>query len=180
MKKTAESSCRRDPGQTALPRRRTFTIREYAPEDLREMAALFYQTVHSVNAADYSEEERNAWADGCPDLETWNRSFLERYTLVAEKDGRIAGFGNIGADGYLDKLYVHKEYQGRGIASALCEMLEKRFPIKTVVTHASITAKPFFEKRGYIVIRRQRVERKGIFLTNFVMEKKTAADAGKE
>ena len=41
-----------------------------------------------------------------------------------------------------------------------------------ISTHASITAKPFFEKRGYRVIREQQVERQGVALTNFVMERR--------
>lgn len=36
---------------------------------------------------------------------------------------------------------------------------------------SSITAKPFFEKRGYIVIKEQTVERFGVELRNYVMEK---------
>ena len=40
-----------------------------------------------------------------------------------------------------------------------------------VTTHASITARPFFEKRGYRVVKEQQVERHGVLLTNFVMEK---------
>lgn len=40
-----------------------------------------------------------------------------------------------------------------------------------VVTHASVTAMPFFELRGYAVLKEQQVERKGLLLTNFVMEK---------
>lgn len=39
-------------------------------------------------------------------------------------------------------------------------------------THASITARPFFEKRGYRVVRAQQVERQGLYLTNYVMEKR--------
>ena len=35
----------------------------------------------------------------------------------------------------------------------------------------SITARPFFERRGYRVVREQQVERQGIMLTNFVMIK---------
>lgn len=38
-------------------------------------------------------------------------------------------------------------------------------------THASITAKPFFQHRGYRVVRKQEVIRHGVALTNFVMEK---------
>ncbi len=34
-----------------------------------------------------------------------------------------------------------------------------------------VTAKPFFEQRGYVTVREKQVMRKGILLTNFVMEK---------
>lgn len=72
--------------------------------------------------------------------------------------------------GYLDRLYVHKDYQGIGIATALCEELEASVESATVTTHASITARPFFEDRGYVVKKEQQVERQGILLTNYVME----------
>ncbi len=39
----------------------------------------------------------------------------------------------------------------------------------SITTHASITARPFFEKRGYRPVKEQQVERKGILLTNYVM-----------
>ena len=146
-------------------------IRKYKSEDCREMAVLFYDTVHSVNAKDYTEEQLNAWATGTVDLAAWDRSFLEHTSLVAVADGRIVGFGDIDKTGYLDRLYVHKDYQGRGIATALCNELERAFPVEAVTTHASVTARPFFEQRGYRVLRRQQVERRGVFLTNYVMEK---------
>lgn len=145
-------------------------IRNYQPEDCREMAQLFYDTVHTVNAKDYSEEQQNVWATGKVDLEQWNQSFLEHYSLVAVEDGRIVGFGDIDHTGYLDRLYVHKDYQGQGIASELCDRLEKSVR-GSVVTHASITARPFFEQRGYQVVKEQQVERQGILLTNFVMRR---------
>lgn len=60
-------------------------IRPYRPSDCGAMAALFYDTVHSVNAADYSPQQLDAWASGQVDLEAWDRSFREHCTLVAEK-----------------------------------------------------------------------------------------------
>lgn len=89
-------------------------IREYRPEDCREMAALFYDTVHGVNAADYTKEQLDAWADGKVDTAAWNRSFLEHDTFVAEEKGVIVGFADMDAAGYLDRLYVHKDYQKKG------------------------------------------------------------------
>lgn len=85
------------------------------------------------------------------------------------KGGRILGFGDMTADGYLDRLFVHREAQGRGIASALCAALECRCSASEFTVHASRTAQPFFQGRGYQVVREQQVERRGVLLTNFLM-----------
>ena len=143
-------------------------IRMYQPADCAVIAELFYRTVHTVNARDYTPQQLDAWADGKPDLEGWNRSFLSHHSLVAVEQGEIVGFGDIDATGYLDRLYVHRDHQRKGIAAALCDELERAVQ-GPVETHASITARGFFEHRGYRVIRRQQVERHGVLLTNFVM-----------
>ena len=145
-------------------------LRPYRTQDCPALAGLFYDTVHTVNARDYTPPQLDAWADGHVDLAAWDRSLSEHHSLVAVWDGVIVGFGDMTSDGYLDRLYVHKDYQGRGIATALCDALERAVP-GPYTTHASITARPFFEHRGYRVVREQQVERKGILLTNFVMQK---------
>jgi len=145
-------------------------IREYQPSDCGELASLFYNTVHTINAQDYTNEQLDVWATGKVDLEVWNSSFLEHYTLVAVEENLIVGFGDIDKTGYLDRLYVHKNFQRSGIATAICNDLEQAVA-GTIMVHASITAKPFFEKRGYTMVREQQVERQGIFLTNFIMKK---------
>lgn len=78
-------------------------------------ARLFFQTVHSVNARDYTKEQ------------------------------------------FLDRLFVHKNHQHKGIATAICDELE--------------SFKAFFEEHGYRVKKEQTLVRNGISLTNFVMEK---------
>lgn len=147
------------------------TLRDYTKTDCAELAELFYDTVHTVNAKDYTQEQLDAWATGKVNLEAWNESFQAHHTVVAEMDGKIVGFGDIDETGYLDRLYVHKDYQRRGVAAAICDALEQRTKAAEFTTHASITARPFFEKRGYTVAREQQVERRGVWLTNFVMKK---------
>lgn len=154
-------------------------IRNYKPSDCKEMAELFYHTIHTVNAKDYTKEQLNVWATGQVDLEKWNQSFLEHYSVIAVEDERIIGFGDIDKTGYLDRLYVHADHQNQGVATAICDALEQTAP-GNITTHASITARPFFEKRGYKVIKEQLVERQGIFLTNFVMEKEMTPDERKK
>ncbi len=103
-------------------------------------------------------------------MEKWDQSFKEHFSLVAVDNEIIIGFGDIDRSGYLDRLFVHSDYQRKGVATAICNQLEQEVQ-GSIVTHASITARPFFEKRGYKVVKEQQVERRGILLTNFVMEK---------
>ncbi|TQQ85355.1 GNAT family N-acetyltransferase [Peptacetobacter hominis] len=146
-------------------------IRRYKSDDVYNMAKLFYDTVHSINLNDYNEEQVNAWANGNVDLKLWDERYLNSYTVISEDKDIMVGFGNIDKSGYLDMLYVHKDYQKMGIATMICNELEKQAD-NCVSVHASITAKPFFEKRGYIVIKEQRVNIRGVYLTNYVMEKR--------
>lgn len=149
-------------------------IREYKPDDCPFLAQLFYDTVHTVNAKDYTKEQLDAWATGDVDLDKWNRSFLEHTTLVAVQDEEIIGFADMDENGYLDRLYVHKDYQGKGFATALVTELERRVGQNSAVcfeTYASVTAKPLFEKLGYTVRAGNIAVRGGVSLVNFRMAK---------
>ena len=49
-------------------------LREYRPEDCAAITRLFYDTVNTVNRRDYAPARLDAWSDGGPDLDAWNRS----------------------------------------------------------------------------------------------------------
>ncbi len=146
-------------------------LRPYRPSDCPALLRLFYETVHTACAGEYSPAQLDAWADGRPDAGARNRSLLSHDAWVAEWAHIPAGFADQDDTGYLDRLYVHPRFQRRGIASALCDQLERRSTAAVLTVHASITARPFFERRGYTLIRPQWVERHGILLQNFVMQK---------
>ena len=96
------------------------------------------------------------------------------YALVAECGGALAGFANLGEDGYFDCLYVSSQMQGRGVATALADAMERRAAqqgASRMVSDVSITARPFFEHRGYRVVQEQTVVRHGVAMTNYHMEK---------
>lgn len=146
-------------------------IREYISSDCKEIIKLFYETVHYVNAKDYTDVQLSVWATGTEDIEQWNKSLSEHYTIITIIENKIVGFGDVDINGYLDRLYVHKDYQKIGIAKAICDKLENAVHKNKITTFASITAKPFFKNRGYKVIRENKVIRNGIELSNFLMEK---------
>lgn len=146
-------------------------IREYNVGDFESIATLFYETVHTVNRKDYTQEQVNVWATGTLDFQKWNKSLSENYSIVAIVDDIIVGFGDLENFNYINRLYVHKDYQNKGIGNAICDELEQQAKGKTIYVHASITAKPFFEKRNYYVYKEQQVELSGVLLTNYIMKK---------
>lgn len=147
----------------------SLTIRQYLNNDCETVSRLFYETIHAVCANDYTAEQLFAWAKDTSRLQMRKEDLLNQYTLVAETDGKIVGFGSIDNSGCLDLLFVHKDFQNQGVATALCDRLEQGF--SEVVTYASVTAKAFFEKRGYIVAQEREVERLGVKLKNYEMQK---------
>ena len=90
-------------------------IRAYQPFDAAPLAALFYQTVHTVNRRDYTEKQLDAWAPKDIDLRAWDRSLQAHHTLVAVEDSCAVGFGDIDSNtGYLDRLYGPQGPPGHG------------------------------------------------------------------
>lgn len=151
-------------------------LRSFQLEDAAAVYQLFYETVHFVNLKDYSPAEVEAWVPSTkPDLHKWGQRFLQQDTLIAEINGQMAGFGNLDEEGLnIDMVYTHKDFQGQGVASALLSSLETQVRENggsSITLAASITARPFFERRGYRHVRDNRVERRGVILRNFIMRK---------
>lgn len=146
-------------------------LRKYRTSDCEEVIKLFYNTVHTINAKDYTKTQLDIWAPKQLDSKEWDRSLQKHHSLVALSHTIIIGFGDIDETGYLDRLFVHTDYQRRGVAAAICNELEQAVNTDTITVCASITAKPFFENRGYQVVRKQQVLKGGVFFTNYFMKK---------
>ena len=148
-------------------------IRPCREADLPALLDVFYRTVHTACAGDYTPAQLSAWAPETPDTARWAEKLRQETFLAAEGGGALLGFGAL--DGaYLDLLYVLPDCQGRGVGSALCGFLEHLCPESRITVHASRTARPFFEAQGYRLVRSQQVERRGVMLENFVLEKDLA------
>lgn len=149
-------------------------LRPYDSKDCEEIIKLFQETVHTVNARDYEKVQLNVWATGREELVKWDNSLKENVTIVADENGIIVGFGDMDRQGYLDHLYVHKDHQRKGVAAQILEALENEAVFQDIpgfTTFSSITAKPFFEKKGYKVLYKNKVIREGVELINYFMKK---------
>lgn len=149
------------------------TIEPYSPQDFDAVLALFYETVHQVNCADYSQAQLDAWAPKEADVGRWHR-VLSQPAWVSRHKGELTAFAVWDGGAYFDCLFVHPAYLRRGIATSLADRVEaaaKRKGERSLQAHASLTAYPFFKQRGYVVTRRQQVCRAGQYLVNMQMEK---------
>jgi putative acetyltransferase len=149
-------------------------IQTYSPERAAEIADLYHAAVHAIADAVYTPEQKEAWAPTPPDYGRWAKRLNSKRPFLALIDKRIAGFIELEDDGHIDCLYTHPNYQGRGVASALYDYLldeASNRRISRLFVEASHVAKPFFAKRGFAVVRENLVERQGVALSNFSMEK---------
>lgn len=75
--------------------------------------------------------------------------------------------------GYLDRFYVSADFQRRGVGALIFAAIAAavpRYGWTRLTTHASITAWPFFESRGFRTICEQTVECRGERFVNYQME----------
>ena len=148
------------------------TIKRFARGYIDDLIRIFELSIKKTCDKDYTEGQIAAWLSGA-DKDKWIPMFESHYSLVAFLGKKPVGFGDIGDDGYLNMLYVHPRYQRRGIAALICDRLEKHAQ-GDIIVDASCTAKDFFLKRGYKVMMKQTVYRKGVALDNFRMSKRYA------
>jgi putative acetyltransferase len=152
----------------------SITVREFRPDDVDSLIALFRATVRSIARRDYTQQQLMAWAPDDIDRGVWMTRCAGRHTFVAEIDAAVVGFAELERSGYLDLLYVHANWQGRGIASALLahtESVARREGAACLHSCVSITARGFFEHRGFFVTASQLVSLRGQKFTNYRMVK---------
>ena len=149
-------------------------LRSFRPADLGAVVRLFTDTVHHINAADYPPAQLRVWAPERPDLELWQERLEGACVWVAEVAGEIVGFAALGARGRLGLLYAHRLWQGKGIGSALLAQVEaeaRRRGAVLLFVRASVTARPFFEHKGFRMLGERWVRREGLALRSYEMAK---------
>ncbi len=152
-------------------------IRDFKSGDEPALWTLFSQSVRHVSIADYTESQVQAWAPATVDIygrdRWWSKMALIKPCL-AEIDGVIVGYASVDHDGYIDHFFCHHLYQRQGIGRSLFGHLQHiaiQGQCRRLFTQSSITAKPFFESQGFVVLEHQRVSIRGEVLDNFKMEK---------
>jgi len=147
-------------------------IRKYQPGDEIPIGDIFYNTIHQINSQDYSQKQIEAWAPSDLDKSIMSKKIIDIDPYVALLDTKIVAYADLQEDGYVDHFFCHHKYQRQGIGSFLYSFLEKiaiSKGIPQLSSDVSITARPFFESKGFVVASKQLLTMRGRELINYKM-----------
>jgi putative acetyltransferase len=149
------------------------TIRPFESADLPAVIKLFKEAVASINIKHYSSEQIVIWTD--IDSKNWEEKLVSNISLVAETDATIVGFADMTYQGYLDHMYINKDYQARWVSLKLLKAIEsvaRQLGLTRIITDCSITARIPAERAGFKVVKEQVREKQGVQFIVYYMEKK--------
>jgi putative acetyltransferase len=149
-------------------------LRPLLAEDIPVLAAIFAASIEELTGEDYSEAQQQAWASTADDEEKFGKRLASELALVATLQNSPVGFAALKGADHIDMLYVHPGAVGQGVASMLCDALEKLAGgrgAKNLTVDASDNAEGFFKQRGYVAMQRNTVTVNGEWLANTTMQK---------
>ncbi len=153
-------------------------LRPMLPTDVPVLAAIFVASIEELTGDDYSEAQQIAWASAVDDEDKFGVRLAGQLTLVATLQRSPVGFASLKGTDHIDMLYVHPGAVDHGVATALCDALEKLAGARgaaALTVEASDTAEGFFVRRGYVAMQRNSVTIGDEWLANTTMKKTLAA-----
>ncbi|ACK65419.1 GCN5-related N-acetyltransferase [Rippkaea orientalis PCC 8801] len=158
-------------------------VRTYQQEDIPQIAKLYYNTVHVINSQDYTPEQIQAWAPEIYPKSYWQKRFKKYQVYVVEIEGVLAGFAELESNGHIDCFYVHHQWQRKGVGKQLMKHLEteaKTLNIPYLFAEVSITAKPFFQRMGFVITEERQKDYRQVYFQQFLMKKSLTEFKDKE
>lgn len=158
-----------------MDKQMNYKIRPLEEKDIHDMQNLFHTTVLNINIKDYTKEEVEDWASCGNDMEHWKEIIFNNQFIGAfNEQGCLIGYSSMNKNGYMHSMFVHKDWQGKGIATLLLSEVERiaiQYEVKEITSEVSKTARPFFEHKGYVVECEQKQQANRLKLTNYKMKK---------
>ncbi len=154
-------------------------LRPFLPADTSILASIFVASIDVLAEEDYSEAQREAWASAAENEDKFGKQLAGQLTLVATIQSSPVGFASLKGTDHLDMIYVHPSAARQGVATSLCDAIEKLAVArgaKFVIVEASDTAQEFFNRRGYEGQQRNTTSIGDEWLANTTMKKTFAVD----
>ncbi|MBV6477891.1 MAG: putative N-acetyltransferase YafP [Ignavibacteria bacterium] len=141
------------------PLNKKIKIRKAVSADAVKIGHLYRNTIINVNKKDYNERQIEIWISSYNDYVKWKRKIKDQHFYAVERRNKLLGFASVTDAGYIDYMFVHKDFQKQGIASALMDALERKaakLKLNKLWAIVSKTARPFFKSKGFKITKRYR------------------------
>ncbi len=125
-------------------------------EDLVLMQRFFYQTVTIYGSLIFTKEEIVRYSKLAANKRYWKQKFANDFVYNAKLNGEIIGSFLLNRDGAIGYIFVHQDYQRKGIAMELYKTLEEvaiDSGIHVLQAEINMATKTFFEKNGFTVFK---------------------------
>ena len=152
-----------------------YEIRTATELDIDRILELCHNSILWSCRGDYNIDQLHSWAYIGFTPESLRHLINDSKIFLMEDHNGMIGVASIVKEQHIHLLYIHHEKQGCGYGKQLLSYME--FLIfckgyKSISLRASITAKPFFLKSGYTLLREHQSLIGNQSLTNFEMLKK--------
>lgn len=135
----------------------SYALRPALPADHADLAILFQAAIEELAFNEIDDIQRTAWQAKAQDEAQWTKHLSGLLTLIIEEDGEPVGFAAMRDNRIVEHVYVHPDLAFMGVGSQLMDAIERlagaRGTTKLEVA-ASDNAKGFFEKLGFVALRR--------------------------
>jgi putative acetyltransferase len=148
------------------------TIRPYLVTDKQSAFTLYYHCVHTVAAPYYTLAQLDAWAPAEISRYSWLDELPTIHSFVVELESEFVGFAGMRPDGEVHVVFVHKDYQRKGIAKAMMNELlaiARKSGIQRLYLESSVNAKEFYERFGFVAETENLKEYNGEYFLLTVM-----------
>src|SRR3989338_7511398 len=133
-------------------------IRRFRNSDAVELARMHRGTIRVINKKDYTKQQIKVWATASAKRWRDNSKSKNSAIFVALNKNKLIGFIQLkGSE--VNALYVHKNYIGREVGKRLLKKLEEtayKNGIRKLTCLSTITAKDFYNKQGYKIIKKTK------------------------
>ncbi|MCX7340291.1 MAG: GNAT family N-acetyltransferase [Hyphomicrobiales bacterium] len=161
----------------------SYALRPALPADFADLGILFQASIEELATDAYSNEQRALWGAKADDEKGWAKHLSGCLVLIAEEDGEPVGFAAMRDNAIIENVHVHPDMAFMGVGRQLLDALERLAMArgaKKLSVAATDNALPFFERLGFVAMRRSTVSIGAEWLPSMVMDKALAANTDDE
>ncbi len=144
-------------------------LRQITQNDQLKLKEVYFDSINSIDGKIYNRNQKFAWSSQAWENPNFNESLLKGKGWKLSEGNKIIGFATRFPDNKLSLFYVRGNLCRKGFGTTILDSIEKEASssgVKTLETEASLISYQLLLKRGWEIIRKEKIK-----INNFVFER---------